>query len=71
MINPSFWFRNSGKVCGVEYPGNTDDAITGSKIADGTLVTAHYAAGSVDQLDSIRFTPHLLFYCPSISRAQI
>ena len=30
------------------YSENADDAITGAKISDGALLTAHYAAGSVD-----------------------
>ena len=47
-----------------EYSENTDDAITGAKIADGTLVTAHYAAGSVDHLDCMRFTPATLTFLP-------
>ena len=35
-------------LLGGGYSENADDAITAAKVADGALLTAHYAAGSVD-----------------------
>ena len=35
-------------LIGGGYSENADDAITSAKISDGALLTAHYAAGSVD-----------------------